>query len=177
MYGFKREPVLLDVLKDCIVQSPQDALHLIEGCLKKHLFPWLAGKKEVARPGSGATWERYLAQQEAMAITPEQQGVVDERWLDFCARIGRSCSAAPFRSGGSMSGEDWYILDWAKEHRFLGAQPQLQPRLRTQNLRKVLPVTSTSLSSSSLAPPAPSASPPPSPDLQSIHRHRAQLFV
>eukprot|EP00808_Paulinella_micropora_P031598 g53824.t1 len=105
-----RGPVLLDVLEDCIVQSPEDALHLIEGCLEKHLFPWLAGKKEIARPGSGATWERYLTQQEAMAITPEQQGVVDERWLDFCARIGRFCSASPFRSGGSMSRKDWYIL-------------------------------------------------------------------
>eukprot|EP00808_Paulinella_micropora_P026177 g6847.t1 len=77
-------------MEDCIVKSPEDALHLIEGCLKEHLFPWLAGKK--------GNFNR------------QARGVVDERWLDFCARIGRSCSTAPFLSGGSISGEDWYIL-------------------------------------------------------------------
>ena len=112
--------MLLKVQDDCILQTPQDALHLIEGCMKKHLFPWLAGKKKIKRPGSGASWERYLAQQAALAITPAQQAVLDERWLDFCGRIGRSCTAAPFSSPGSMSGEDWYMLALCGEWIFDG---------------------------------------------------------
>lgn len=112
--GFHDQPCLVDVQTDCIRQSPEDALHLVEGCIKRHLFPILAGEKILTRPdnhGQGAAvWARWNQALKRFQMREELQRVLDQRWENFCKALRRSCKAKPFASGGSMTGEDWYHL-------------------------------------------------------------------
>lgn len=111
--GFHDEPCLVEVQQDCIRQTPEDALHLIEGCLKRHLFPILAGEKTLNRPlnhsESEAVWARWNASLQNAQMSEEKRHVLDQRWTNFCKGTGKSCTAKPFASGGSMTGEDWYV--------------------------------------------------------------------
>jgi len=120
VHGFKKEPVVARMLDDCIVQSPEDALHLLEGCLKNHLFRLLGGKKDVADPGQGRRWEEWLRQLEKIKMKPWQRRVFDRRWRQYCRLTGRTCSASPFQTPGSMTGEDWYTLALCGEWIFQG---------------------------------------------------------
>jgi len=122
-HGFKKEPIVAKLLDDCILQSPEDALHLVEGCLKMHLFRLLAGKKDVAQPGPGGRWARWLGELDRIAMTPAARNVLDQRWRTFCQLTGRSCTATPFASSGSMTGEDWYVLALCGEWIFDGLIP------------------------------------------------------
>eukprot|EP00808_Paulinella_micropora_P006961 g61865.t1 len=49
-----------------LLQTPEDALHLVEGCLKMHLFPILAGEKTLTRPPNHAQSEAVCARWNAM---------------------------------------------------------------------------------------------------------------
>jgi len=117
--GFHDKPCLAVVQTDCIRQTPEDALHLVEGCLKRHVFPILAGEKTLTRPAnhtqSEAVWARWNVMLKRFCMTekrrdggPTSASVLDQRWANFCKVTGRSCTAKPFASGGSMSGEEWY---------------------------------------------------------------------
>eukprot|EP00808_Paulinella_micropora_P000076 g68150.t1 len=119
--GFHDIPCLVEVQRECISQTPEDALHLVEGCLKRHFFPILAGKQTLQRDGrtavhSAATWKRWQQTVTSLALSEASQRVLDQRWKRFCANSGRTCTAAPYASQGSMTGEDWYVLsqqgDW-----------------------------------------------------------------
>jgi len=110
--GFHDIPSLVEVQTECISQTPEDALHLVEGCLKRHLFPILSGKTTLSRDGrtakhSEATWARWQAQVNKLAMKERTMSVFDQRWKKFCQTSGHTCTAAPFASPGSMSGEDW----------------------------------------------------------------------
>eukprot|EP00808_Paulinella_micropora_P012402 g5322.t1 len=52
--GFHDIQCLVEVQRECISQTPEDALHLVEGCLKRHFFPILAGKQTLQRDGRTA---------------------------------------------------------------------------------------------------------------------------
>jgi len=114
--GFHDTPCLMEVLdQDCIQQTPEDALHLVEGCLKRHLFPIFAGEKILTRPGnntfSQGTWDKWAAQVKLLHITDQRREVLNKRWKEFCVRTGRTCTAVPFGSASSMTGEDWYLYN------------------------------------------------------------------
>eukprot|EP00808_Paulinella_micropora_P000444 g65369.t1 len=71
--GFHDIPSLVEVQKECISQTPEDALHLVEGCLKRHLFPILAGGTTLSHDSrtakhSGATWARWQTQVNKLAM-------------------------------------------------------------------------------------------------------------
>eukprot|EP00808_Paulinella_micropora_P002466 g33339.t1 len=103
--GFLDIPCLVEVQRECISQTPEDALHL--QTLQRD------GRTAVH---SAATWERWQETVTTLALSEASQRVLDQRWKRFCANSGRTCTAAPFASQGSMTGEDWYILsqqgDW-----------------------------------------------------------------
>jgi len=117
--GFHDVPSLVEVQRECISQTPEDALHLVEGCLKRHLFPILAKKVTLQRDArtavhSAETWVRWQERLDRLALKEPMQLVLDERWKLFCANSGRTCSAKPFASPGSMTGEDWWVIVIAK---------------------------------------------------------------
>jgi len=43
-------------------------------------------------------------------ITDQCREVLNKRWKEFCVRTGRACTAVPFGSAASMTGEDWYTV-------------------------------------------------------------------
>lgn len=86
--GFYGKPILAEIMQDCIRQHPEDALHLIEGCLKKHLFQWLAGKKHVKNPGDDEDWKGWMEQLSTLSMNKLCRDVLDQRWKDFCSRTG-----------------------------------------------------------------------------------------
>eukprot|EP00808_Paulinella_micropora_P016863 g7422.t1 len=57
-----------------------------------------------------AVWARWNAALQRFQMSEAKQRVVDQRWDNFCKGSRRSCTAKPFASGGSMTGEDWYVL-------------------------------------------------------------------
>ena len=107
--GFQDQPLFAHVQTDCITQSVEDALHLVEGCIKRHLFRLLLGKKVVERPGTGKSWEKWLAAiaQWNKMFDKEKQRTLDQRWLAFCAATGRATNASPCRNPNFMTGEQW----------------------------------------------------------------------
>eukprot|EP00808_Paulinella_micropora_P024932 g36505.t1 len=108
--GFKDLPLFAHLQEDCIQQSVEDALHLVEGCIKRRLFRLLTGQKIFERPGTGRTWEHWLQSLKDWELPPASLKILDERWLKLCAATGRTTHAAPCKSPGSMTGEKWYIL-------------------------------------------------------------------
>ena len=108
--GFHDVPLFAHLQEDCIQQSVEDALHLVEGCLKRHLFRLLLGQKVVERPGTGKKWEQWLKAIKAWSdmFDKDKQRTLDKRWLAFCAATGRATHAAPCRNGSDMTGEQWY---------------------------------------------------------------------
>eukprot|EP00808_Paulinella_micropora_P005604 g10655.t1 len=102
--GFKDVTLFAHLQEDCIQQSVEDALHLVEGCIKRHLFRLLTGQKIVERPGTGRRWEDWLQSLKDWELPPASLKILDERWLKLCAATGRTTNAAPYKSPGSMTG-------------------------------------------------------------------------
>lgn len=105
--GFRDVPIFAHVQEDCITQSVEDALHLVEGCMYRHLFALLKGEKVVDRPGTGPLWERWLKELASWKLKKKKQKILDERWKLFCAATGRHGGATPCNKGGDMTGEQW----------------------------------------------------------------------
>eukprot|EP00808_Paulinella_micropora_P016969 g62203.t1 len=104
--GFQDVPIFAQLQKDCIKQAVEDALHLVEGCIKRHIFALLMGGKKVERPGKGKKWEEWLRKVEEWGVmfTQEKQRILDQRWLAFCAATGRTTNAAPCRNPDDVTG-------------------------------------------------------------------------
>eukprot|EP00808_Paulinella_micropora_P025676 g6116.t1 len=105
--GFKDVPLFAHLQEDCIQQSVEDALHLVEGCIKRHLFRLRTGQKIVERPGTGRKWEDWLQSLKDWELPRASLKILDERWLKLCAATRRTTNAAPYKSPGSMTGEKW----------------------------------------------------------------------
>eukprot|EP00808_Paulinella_micropora_P012749 g72488.t1 len=73
-----------------------------------------SGEKTLTRQDNhehgAAVWARWNAALQRFQMSEAKQRVVDQRWDNFCKGSRRSCTAKPFASGGSMTGEDWYVL-------------------------------------------------------------------
>jgi len=107
--GFHDVPIFAHLQEDCIRQAVEDALHLVEGCIKRHLFVLLRGEKKPERPGTGRKWEEWIRKVNKWGelFPREKQRILDQRWLAFCAATGRTTNAAPFKNPNDMTGEKW----------------------------------------------------------------------
>jgi len=105
--GFRDVPIFAHVQEDCIAQSVEDALHMVEGCIYRHVFRLLKGEKKVERPGTGELWNRWLTDMASWKLKQSKQDILDQRWKLFCNATGRHCGATPCAKGGDMTGEQW----------------------------------------------------------------------